>query len=107
MQGGINVPSMPGSLASRNSAMGLAASSGIQQQGGSITGGRFASNNLPASISQVLIQFLFPTPLFIFRLCHSSSSQQNHFFGAYLNFAHIIVVSDLSQWYIRTLGGYK
>ncbi|CAA6670395.1 unnamed protein product [Spirodela intermedia] len=50
--GGINVPTMPGSLASRNSAMGLAASNGIQQQGGNLTSGRFASNNLPASISQ-------------------------------------------------------
>ncbi|XP_078443381.1 putative NOT transcription complex subunit VIP2 isoform X2 [Wolffia australiana] len=53
MQGGINVPNMPGSLGSRNSAMGLAVSSGIQQQGGSIAGGRFASNNIPASISQI------------------------------------------------------
>ncbi|MQM17526.1 hypothetical protein Taro_050500 [Colocasia esculenta] len=48
-----SVPSMPGSIASRNSAMGLAVSSGIQQGGGSISSGRFASNNLPASISQI------------------------------------------------------
>lgn len=47
IQGGMNVPSMPGSLASRNAAMGLSASSNIQQQG------RFASNNIPVSLSQI------------------------------------------------------
>ncbi|PKA60295.1 hypothetical protein AXF42_Ash008354 [Apostasia shenzhenica] len=46
------VPSMPGSLVSRNS-MTAVPSSGLQQPGGSIASGRFSSNNLPAAITQI------------------------------------------------------
>ncbi|KAL5982785.1 putative NOT transcription complex subunit vip2 [Asimina triloba] len=45
---------MPGSLTSRNSAMGVVPSSGVQQPTGSLSSGRFASNNLPMALSQVL-----------------------------------------------------
>jgi CCR4-NOT transcription complex subunit 2 len=49
-----NLPNMPGSLAQRNAAMSGLPSSGVQQPGGSISA-RFASNNLPVGMSQVLM----------------------------------------------------
>ncbi|KAL9237402.1 hypothetical protein vseg_011954 [Gypsophila vaccaria] len=50
MHGGFNVPN---TLASRNSTMNSVASGGVQQTTGSIPGGRFASNNIPAALSQM------------------------------------------------------
>lgn len=52
LSGNFNIPSMSGSLASRNLAMSGVPSSGVQQPGGS-SGGRFASNNLPVTLSQI------------------------------------------------------
>lgn len=53
IHGSFNIPNMPGSLSSRNTAMGGTPSGGVQQLGGSISSGRFASNNLPSGISQL------------------------------------------------------
>lgn len=53
IHGSFNVPNMPSSLASRNAAMSGIPSSGVQQPGGSISSGRFASNNIPVAMSQV------------------------------------------------------
>ena len=46
---------MPGTLTSRNSTMNNVPSGGVQQPTGSLSSGRFASNNLPVALSQVLI----------------------------------------------------
>ncbi|XP_057474903.1 probable NOT transcription complex subunit VIP2 isoform X2 [Actinidia eriantha] len=44
---------MPGTLASRNSTINNVPSSGVQQPTGSLSSGRFASNNLPVGLSQM------------------------------------------------------
>jgi CCR4-NOT transcription complex subunit 2 len=46
---------MPGTLASRNSTVNNIPSGGVQQPTGSLSGGRFASNNLPVGLSQVFV----------------------------------------------------
>ncbi|KAE8688860.1 putative NOT transcription complex subunit VIP2 [Hibiscus syriacus] len=51
--GSFNVPNMPGTLASRNSALSNVPTVGVQQPTGSLSGGRFASNNLPVALSQL------------------------------------------------------
>ncbi|XP_059660678.1 probable NOT transcription complex subunit VIP2 [Cornus florida] len=53
INGGFNVPNMPGTLASRNSTVNNVHSSGLQQPTGSLSSGRFASNNLPVALSQM------------------------------------------------------
>ncbi|KAJ6370075.1 hypothetical protein OIU76_028363 [Salix suchowensis] len=44
---------MPGTLASRNSTVNNSHSVGVQQPTGSLSGGRFASNNLPVGLTQL------------------------------------------------------
>ncbi|XP_057509394.1 probable NOT transcription complex subunit VIP2 isoform X2 [Actinidia eriantha] len=44
---------MPGTLASRNSTINNVPSSGVQQPTGSLSSGRFTSNNLPVGLSQL------------------------------------------------------
>lgn len=44
---------MPGTLTSRNSTLTNVPSGGVQQPTGSLSGGRFSSNNLPVALSQV------------------------------------------------------
>lgn len=53
IHGSFNVPNIPPSLASRNAALSGVPSSGVQQPGGSISSGRFTSNNIPVAMSQV------------------------------------------------------
>uniref|UniRef100_A0A2P2LU45 CCR4-NOT transcription complex subunit n=1 Tax=Rhizophora mucronata TaxID=61149 RepID=A0A2P2LU45_RHIMU len=53
IHGSFNVPSMPGTLASRNSTINNVPSGGVQQPTGSLSGGRFASSNLPVALSQL------------------------------------------------------
>lgn len=53
VSGSFNIPNMSASLASRNVALNGVPSSGVQQPGGSISSGRFASNNLPVALSQI------------------------------------------------------
>ncbi|KVI11975.1 NOT2/NOT3/NOT5-like protein [Cynara cardunculus var. scolymus] len=53
LHGSFNVPNMPGSLGSRNSTTGNVPSSGVQQSSGNLSGGRFASNNIPVALSQM------------------------------------------------------
>ncbi|KAF5198723.1 Ccr4-not transcription complex subunit [Thalictrum thalictroides] len=53
IHGSFNIPNLPGSLASRNSTMNGVPSSAIQQPTGSISNGRFASNNIPVALSQI------------------------------------------------------
>ncbi|XP_077222333.1 NOT2 / NOT3 / NOT5 family isoform X2 [Tasmannia lanceolata] len=53
IHGTFNVPNMPGSLTSRSSAMAGVPSGGVQQPAGSLSSGRFASNNLPVALSQI------------------------------------------------------
>ncbi|XP_052177317.1 probable NOT transcription complex subunit VIP2 isoform X2 [Diospyros lotus] len=53
IHGSFNVPTMPGTLASRNSTINNVPSSGVQQPAGSLSSGRFASNNLPIALSQI------------------------------------------------------
>ncbi|KAJ8751406.1 hypothetical protein K2173_016609 [Erythroxylum novogranatense] len=53
IHGSFNVPNMPGTLASRNSTMNNVPSGGVQQPTGSLSSGRFASNNLPVALSQL------------------------------------------------------
>lgn len=55
--GSYNIPNMASTYASRNSAGNGGPSSGVQQAAGSIGNGRFTMNNLPASLSQVLLVF--------------------------------------------------
>lgn len=57
IHGTFNVPNMPGSLGSRNSTLNSVPSSGVQQPSGNLSSGRFASNNLPVALSQVVIVF--------------------------------------------------
>ncbi|KAM5583842.1 hypothetical protein ABKV19_003627 [Rosa sericea] len=44
---------MPGTLTSRNSTLTNVPSGGVQQPTGSLSGGRFSSNNLPVALSQL------------------------------------------------------
>ncbi|KAG6474104.1 hypothetical protein ZIOFF_068028 [Zingiber officinale] len=53
IHGSFNLPNVPGSLASREAAMGVVSSGGVQQPGGSIPSGRFSSNNLLVALSQI------------------------------------------------------
>ncbi|KAK9280552.1 hypothetical protein L1049_014245 [Liquidambar formosana] len=53
IHGSFNVPNMPGNLASRNSTINSVPSGGVQQPTGSLSSGRFASNNLPVALSQI------------------------------------------------------
>ncbi|XP_042504694.1 probable NOT transcription complex subunit VIP2 [Macadamia integrifolia] len=53
IHGSFNIPNMPGTLASRNSAMNGVPSNGAQQPVGSLSSGRFASNNLHVALSQM------------------------------------------------------
>ncbi|KAJ4955815.1 hypothetical protein NE237_012598 [Protea cynaroides] len=53
IHGSFNIPNMPGTLASRNSPMNGVPSNGVQQPAGSLSIGRFASNNLPVALSQI------------------------------------------------------
>ncbi|KAF2300448.1 hypothetical protein GH714_013426 [Hevea brasiliensis] len=53
IHGSFNVPNMPGTLASRNSTISNVPSGGVQQPTGSLSSGRFASNNLPVALSQL------------------------------------------------------
>ncbi|KAG6487585.1 hypothetical protein ZIOFF_056173 [Zingiber officinale] len=53
IHGSFNLPNVPGSLASREVAMGVVPSGGVQQPGGSIPSGRFSSNNLLVALSQM------------------------------------------------------
>lgn len=53
IHGSFNVPNMPSTLASRNSTISNVPSGGVQQPTGSLSSGRFASNNLPVALSQV------------------------------------------------------
>lgn len=54
IHGSFNVPSMPGTLGSRNSTMNSVPSGAVQQPTGSLSSGRFATNNFPVALSQVL-----------------------------------------------------
>ncbi|XP_015581510.1 probable NOT transcription complex subunit VIP2 isoform X2 [Ricinus communis] len=47
IHGSFNVPNMPGTLTSRNTTLNNVPSGGIQQPTGSLSSGRFASNNIP------------------------------------------------------------
>lgn len=53
IHGSFNVPNMPGALGSRNSSINSVPSSGVQQSASNLSGGRFASNNLPVALSQI------------------------------------------------------
>ncbi|GLT33869.1 hypothetical protein SLA2020_084240 [Shorea laevis] len=53
IHGSFNVPNMPATLSSRNSTMNNVPSGGVQQPTGSLSTGRFASNNLPVALSQL------------------------------------------------------
>ncbi|OAY51743.1 probable NOT transcription complex subunit VIP2 isoform X2 [Manihot esculenta] len=53
IHGSFNVPNMPGTLASRNSTISNVPSGGVQQPTGSLSSGRFASNNIPVALSQL------------------------------------------------------
>jgi CCR4-NOT transcription complex subunit 2 len=46
---------MSGTLTPRNSTVNNVPSGGVQQQTGSLSSGRFASNNLPVALSQVCV----------------------------------------------------
>lgn len=63
IHGSFNVPNMPGTLTSRNSAINNVPSGGVQQPTGSLSSGRFASNNLPVALSQVLVLSICHMPL--------------------------------------------
>ncbi|KAL6967432.1 putative NOT transcription complex subunit vip2 [Sarracenia purpurea var. burkii] len=53
IHGSFNGPNMPATLASRNSTINNVPSSGVQQPSGTVSSGRFASNNLPVVLSQI------------------------------------------------------
>ncbi|KAI4368812.1 hypothetical protein MLD38_017326 [Melastoma candidum] len=53
MHGSYNIPNMAGTLGSRNSVLNNIPSGAVQQPTGSLPGGRFTSNNLPAALSQL------------------------------------------------------
>ncbi|XP_010521807.1 PREDICTED: probable NOT transcription complex subunit VIP2 [Tarenaya hassleriana] len=53
LHGNFNVPNMGGTPGSRNSGLNTVPSAGVQQPNGSLSSGRFASNNLPVALSQL------------------------------------------------------
>ncbi|KAM1040261.1 hypothetical protein ACFX13_030212 [Malus domestica] len=53
IHGSFSVPNMPGTLTSRSSTLNNVPSGGVQQPTGSLSGGRFTSNNLPVALSQL------------------------------------------------------
>ncbi|CAN6559683.1 unnamed protein product [Malus baccata var. baccata] len=53
IHGSFSVPNMPGTLTSRSSTLNNVPSGGVQQPTGSVSGGRFTSNNLPVALSQL------------------------------------------------------
>ncbi|XP_077215286.1 putative NOT transcription complex subunit VIP2 [Tasmannia lanceolata] len=53
IHGSFNFSNMQGSLTSRSAAMAGVPSNGLQQYAGSLSSGRFASNNLPVVLSQI------------------------------------------------------
>ncbi|XP_042434929.1 probable NOT transcription complex subunit VIP2 isoform X3 [Zingiber officinale] len=53
IHGSYNLPNMPGSFASRNVTIGAAPLGSFQQPGGSISSGRFASNNILVASTQM------------------------------------------------------
>lgn len=53
IHGSFNMPNMPGSLTSRNTTMNGAPSGGVQQPTGSLSNGRYTSNNIPVALSQI------------------------------------------------------
>ncbi|OEL22098.1 putative NOT transcription complex subunit VIP2, partial [Dichanthelium oligosanthes] len=53
IHGNLNLTNISGSLAPRNNSMAGIPSPGVQQPGGNISSGRFPSNNLQASMSQI------------------------------------------------------
>ncbi|PPR97577.1 hypothetical protein GOBAR_AA23080 [Gossypium barbadense] len=71
IHGSFNVPNLPGTLASRNSTLSNVPTVGVQQPTGSLSGGRFASNNLPVALSQQK-KFYRLSPPFM-HLSHGSS----------------------------------
>ncbi|KAK4375981.1 hypothetical protein RND71_006658 [Anisodus tanguticus] len=53
IHGSFNVPSMPGTLGSRNTVINNVPTNGVQQSANSLSGGRFASNNISVALSQI------------------------------------------------------
>nr|DAD47992.1 TPA_asm: hypothetical protein HUJ06_017929 [Nelumbo nucifera] len=53
IHGSFNIPNMQGTLVSRNSAMNAVPSNGVQQPAGSLSNGRYTSNNIPIALSQM------------------------------------------------------
>ncbi|XP_076934867.1 putative NOT transcription complex subunit VIP2 [Bidens hawaiensis] len=53
LHGSFNVANMAGTLGSRNSTTAIIPSSGLQQQGGNLSTGRFTSNNMSVALSQI------------------------------------------------------
>lgn len=53
IHGSFNIPNMQGTLTSRNSSINNVPSGGVQQPSGTLSSGRFASNNLPVALSQM------------------------------------------------------
>ncbi|KAI3742470.1 hypothetical protein L1987_60153 [Smallanthus sonchifolius] len=54
LHGSFNVANMAGTLGSRNSTTANVPSSGLQQQSGNLSAGRFTSNNMPVALSQIV-----------------------------------------------------
>lgn len=83
--GSFNIPNMPGTFASRNSTANVGAQTGVQQAAGSISNGRFNMNNLPPSLSQVILVLhsvsefaLHFIAIILLRLIILSSRAYNH-----------------------------
>lgn len=55
IHGNFNVPNMQGTLGSRTTTINNISSSNVPQPSGNLSGGRFASNNLPVALSQVVV----------------------------------------------------
>ncbi|XP_023532183.1 probable NOT transcription complex subunit VIP2 isoform X1 [Cucurbita pepo subsp. pepo] len=53
IHGSFNIQNMSGALTSRNSTINNVPSGGVQQPTGTLSSGRFASNNLPVALSQL------------------------------------------------------
>ncbi|XP_020525671.1 probable NOT transcription complex subunit VIP2 isoform X1 [Amborella trichopoda] len=56
IHGNFNLPNVPGSLTSRNSALGGVPANGVQQPSGGLSSGRFTSNSVPVALSQLHVQ---------------------------------------------------
>ena len=70
IHGSFNVPPMQGTLASRNSTINNVPTGGVQQPTGSLSSGRFASNNLTVALSQVLVIYsLMVDVTFVITVC--------------------------------------